>query len=361
MVTGSLPFQSDTAMGVILQHLQTAPTPPHLIRPELGIPPALSDLLMKALEKDRDRRFASAQEMLAALEALPALASTPPPLPLAAPPPLPDTPRPAPTTAADIGEWPTLPRVPTPPLSPTPLSPAMEQAQRPRRRVPWWLWVGAFFVVIGLIDRIDNPRRQVDEADRRAESTAKEAASDADDRIEAAVEELLSSIPALGDDDIEVQVEGGRVTLGGEARNQVAVELAKALARTVAGVVEVATAVAVPPQPEEEPALRPPGPPPQSAPRGRTAPGVPILPRPPTSTMTAPAATAVRELMESAERALENGDARSAVEAYKAAMMLDPMNRDAQVGLARAVAVLARGGPGPNHPPHPSPPPPPER
>ena len=38
MVTGRLPFQADTAMGMLLHHLQTAPTPPSLVRPGPGHP-----------------------------------------------------------------------------------------------------------------------------------------------------------------------------------------------------------------------------------------------------------------------------------------------------------------------------------
>ena len=73
MVTGRLPFQSDTAMGMLLHHLQTAPTPPSLARPDLDIPAPLTDVLMRALQKDRDQRFASAEEMLAALDGVAAL------------------------------------------------------------------------------------------------------------------------------------------------------------------------------------------------------------------------------------------------------------------------------------------------
>ena len=60
MVTGRLPFESDTAMGIILHHLQTLPTPPHELRPDLGIPEPLSAVLLRMLDKDRDRRFRSA-------------------------------------------------------------------------------------------------------------------------------------------------------------------------------------------------------------------------------------------------------------------------------------------------------------
>ena len=67
MLTAQLPFHSDTPLGMCLHHLQTVPRPPHELRPDLRIPEAVSAVLMKALEKRRERRFQSADEMLAAL------------------------------------------------------------------------------------------------------------------------------------------------------------------------------------------------------------------------------------------------------------------------------------------------------
>ncbi len=73
MLTGQLPFKSDTPLGMCLHHLQTIPRPPHELRPDLGIPEAVSAVLMKALEKRRERRFQSADEMLTALRNPPKL------------------------------------------------------------------------------------------------------------------------------------------------------------------------------------------------------------------------------------------------------------------------------------------------
>ena len=73
MVTGRLPFESDTAMGIILHHLQTLPTPPHELRPDLGIPEPLSAVLLRMLDKDRDRRFGTAADLIAALDGVLAL------------------------------------------------------------------------------------------------------------------------------------------------------------------------------------------------------------------------------------------------------------------------------------------------
>jgi serine/threonine protein kinase len=164
MVTGRLPFSSDTAMGMILHHLQTAPTPPQIARADLSIPGPLSDLLMKALQKDRDRRFGSADEMLAALDSVAALPlpsgplpswgpaasrQSPVPVPTPAPAQKP-TPRPALTSIEDIEDRPTrtLPRrsdTPVTPVPPLPMSfpplPRGEPTPIPSTTAPQALWL----------------------------------------------------------------------------------------------------------------------------------------------------------------------------------------------------------------------------
>jgi serine/threonine protein kinase len=68
MLTGELPFQADTTVEMILHHLKTIPKPPHQLKPELAIPPAVSAIVMKALEKDREKRYATGAEMAAAIK-----------------------------------------------------------------------------------------------------------------------------------------------------------------------------------------------------------------------------------------------------------------------------------------------------
>jgi serine/threonine protein kinase len=68
MLTGELPFKAETTVEMILQHLRTPPIPPHLAKPELAIPEAVSAIVMKALEKDREKRFATGAEMAAAFK-----------------------------------------------------------------------------------------------------------------------------------------------------------------------------------------------------------------------------------------------------------------------------------------------------
>jgi serine/threonine protein kinase len=58
MLTGSVPFNGDTVLQVLLKHL-TQPPPPFAER--LGVPKAVETLVLKALTKDRAQRFQSAK------------------------------------------------------------------------------------------------------------------------------------------------------------------------------------------------------------------------------------------------------------------------------------------------------------
>ncbi|HYD41594.1 MAG TPA: protein kinase [Anaeromyxobacter sp.] len=67
LLTGRLPFESETPMALAVKHITEMAVAPSARRPELGIPPELDALVMRALAKSRDERFASAEEMRAAL------------------------------------------------------------------------------------------------------------------------------------------------------------------------------------------------------------------------------------------------------------------------------------------------------
>lgn len=58
MCTGVLPFHADSQVAVMMHHVNTLPTPPILINPH--IPPALSEVILRAIAKDPQTRFASA-------------------------------------------------------------------------------------------------------------------------------------------------------------------------------------------------------------------------------------------------------------------------------------------------------------
>jgi hypothetical protein len=68
MVTAQLPFEGDTPYSLMLQHIQGTVRPPHELVPELHIPEALSRVILKAIDKSRDLRFQTAEELIAALD-----------------------------------------------------------------------------------------------------------------------------------------------------------------------------------------------------------------------------------------------------------------------------------------------------
>jgi serine/threonine protein kinase len=69
MLTGELPFKAESALATVTKHLTEVPVPPRQRRPDLSIDPELERICLKAMEKDRERRFSSALEMKEALEA----------------------------------------------------------------------------------------------------------------------------------------------------------------------------------------------------------------------------------------------------------------------------------------------------
>ncbi len=68
MVTARLPFEGDTLYSLMMQHMEGKVRPPHELAPELHIPEALSDVILKAIDKSREQRFQTAHEFAEALE-----------------------------------------------------------------------------------------------------------------------------------------------------------------------------------------------------------------------------------------------------------------------------------------------------
>ncbi len=136
-LTGVLPFQADTPMGLVTKHLVEDPPPLSVRRPGLVVSPALEAVIMRALARDRHDRFPSADDMRAALLAC---------WPSVATPSIRPTPAPSGTMIFEPGAFPAAPaaRPPTgsarPPSSPrsTPqavqarMTEALVQAQSPR-------------------------------------------------------------------------------------------------------------------------------------------------------------------------------------------------------------------------------------
>lgn len=67
LVTGVLPFDADDIGVLLLQQVKKTPKPPRDLAPE--VPPALEAIILRAMEKEPQNRYASAAEMAEALEA----------------------------------------------------------------------------------------------------------------------------------------------------------------------------------------------------------------------------------------------------------------------------------------------------
>lgn len=143
MLSGRRPFEADSAVGVALKRLNEPPPPLSTgIRP---IPPRLDAVVMRALERDPARRYASAADFATALRQWPAdeeTAAILAPLPAAAavppvvPPPLEAAPlEPEPSSGPPFG----------PPFVPPPTA-----APPPRKGQPWWIWLLAVLAVLML-------------------------------------------------------------------------------------------------------------------------------------------------------------------------------------------------------------------
>jgi hypothetical protein len=66
MLTGSLPFTDRNPMTVMLRHVSEAPRPPRELNPE--IPAAVEAIVLRMLEKDRNRRFRDLAEVMGEMD-----------------------------------------------------------------------------------------------------------------------------------------------------------------------------------------------------------------------------------------------------------------------------------------------------
>src|SRR5580704_5455193 len=133
MLTGKLPFDTDSQYALMTAQLNTDPPPPITLRSDL--PPALNQIIMMCMAKDPEKRFQSADALRAALKTVP-VSALPPARTTAVPGNAPSsTPAPAVKTpaaaAAAFSSETTLidaPLTPRPGAAPTPLP---TQAQPP--------------------------------------------------------------------------------------------------------------------------------------------------------------------------------------------------------------------------------------
>jgi len=70
MLTGKVPHRGDSTVRTLAMQMLDPIMPPRQVRPDLAISPELEAVVMKALAKKREQRYATMGELIAALEAL---------------------------------------------------------------------------------------------------------------------------------------------------------------------------------------------------------------------------------------------------------------------------------------------------
>ncbi|HEX5225783.1 MAG TPA: PASTA domain-containing protein, partial [Solirubrobacteraceae bacterium] len=132
VLTGSVPFEGETAVAIAFKQVAAEPRPPSELNP--AIPPSLDAIVMRALAKDPAQRYTDADEFIAALER--ERSELPPGLQAA---PL----RPEPAVAAPMlgGSFLMAPVLQAP-------DPVEEEAEQRRR---WWWWALAALLVLAAV------------------------------------------------------------------------------------------------------------------------------------------------------------------------------------------------------------------
>ncbi|NTV64335.1 MAG: tetratricopeptide repeat protein, partial [Oscillochloris sp.] len=74
LLTGTFPFHAETPMAMLAARLLQSPIPPRDVRSDL--PPSVEDVIMRALARKPEARFASSAEMVAALRSAAEIGST---------------------------------------------------------------------------------------------------------------------------------------------------------------------------------------------------------------------------------------------------------------------------------------------
>ncbi len=126
MLTGVVPFDAESALGIITKHLTEQPVPPSERKPGLHIPGSLERICLRAMSKDPNERYPDAMSMRLAIE----------------------------KAVDDLGALADLPLGRAHPESTRPIAhtaDAQEVAAEPRDASNRALWIGAGFIVIGAI------------------------------------------------------------------------------------------------------------------------------------------------------------------------------------------------------------------
>jgi serine/threonine-protein kinase len=135
MLTGKTPFTGDTPVEIAMKHLSDPPRPPSVERPD--IPPDLDMIVLRALAKNPDDRFQTAEEMDAELDRVSRGAGVTTATADAAT---------AVLSGAELAEARTA--IVPPRRPPATTRPGYRYADPPPRRRPFWPWLLALLLVV---------------------------------------------------------------------------------------------------------------------------------------------------------------------------------------------------------------------
>jgi serine/threonine-protein kinase len=381
MLVGKLPFESATPVGMLVQHITATPKSPRDVRPD--VPANLSEIVMKAIQKSRDNRYHSADEMAAAIaKAQPAEA----PRPVAAPTPPPKGPftpkpgtvmikfetpkaskpseaesRPSAASASAVKTPPpmSMPKLrtgtaaaaaapavsslaepifdrqhPTPHVK-APTFDAIEVTEKPGSKMPL-IATGAVVGILVLGSLIFWPKKS--SAPPADTNTQTEAAKIDDSKVLLDVQQLLATSPTFNN--VIATADHGTVTLSGLVSTKGDSERAGGIVKNSVGVVDVKNEIVVDPKKIaklEAAADAPPPKPAKPAPANRHTAKAAEAPAPtPVAAPVNPGQLRARAMIALGNRQVDSGDYSGAVNAFQSALILDPGNAAAEAGLRRA-------------------------
>ncbi|MFL6300208.1 MAG: protein kinase domain-containing protein [Terriglobales bacterium] len=378
MIVGKLPFESVTPVGMLVQHITATPKSPAELRAEPPNP--LSDIVMKAMQKSRDNRYQTADEMAAALEKFHPV-ETPTPKPAAVPTPAPkpgltpkpgtvmikfETPKttkapeaPAPAAAAGVKTPPPMmatpklrtgtaaaaaaaPAVsslaepvfdranPAPAVAKAPTFEALNETEKPASKTPL-IAIGAVLGILILGALIFWPKKPA--VSVSTEETQEAAPVTKDSQLLIEVQQLLATSPTFNN--VNATVDKGVVTLSGLVASQADSNRANGIVKNSIGVKSVKNEIVV--NAKAVANLEAPIEAPKPAPVKATKKAAAATPAPaPVAAATNPGQLRARAMIALGNRQVDSGDYQGAVNAFQSALILDPGNAAAEAGLRRA-------------------------
>ena len=379
MLTGKLPFQSATPVGMLVQHITATPKSPAEL---LAQPPnPLSEIVMKAIQKSRDNRYQTADEMAAEIAKAQPVETPRPAAGVPTPPPRTTgtfTPKPGtvmikfetpkatkvapvetrPTAAAAV-KTPTP--IPTPklrtgstsaaaaapavaslaepvfdrshpaPQVKAPTFDAMSIDEKPGSKTPL-IAIGAVLGILILGALIFWPKKSVAP---KADAVEQTATAGDDGKVLLDVQQLLATSPTFNN--VNATVNKGVVTLSGLVASKGDSDRADGIVKNSIGVKEVKNQIEVNAKAiaRLEAPINAPKPAPVKPAKGKAAAAAPT-PAPVAAAPVNPGQLRARAMIALGNRQVDSGDYSGAVNAFQSALILDPGNAAAEAGLRRA-------------------------